>query len=207
MATYSYDDTIMEAALSVVDQSVSAMTVADNAIDAALNTLRTISSAGGDLGAAIGGTVLGNVRCGRQEVMDLLNRLKQTLRRFESMRSILNGTASILDNIGGVDIVESFVNGTQNVAQEVVANTIRLPTIRESIEMAASIMAEAAADLGELTEPSPAPWEAKEIWETIILKDFPLFWEPPVTTTIDVSTVMGSAATIASQSMFEYFAE
>lgn len=126
MANYVYDDAAMTAVIDVVNRTSNVFEGAQNAVSTAANTLRTISSAGGDLGADIGGTVLGNINSSLSSATEVLGKMKKVGSIFEQMRKIMNGAASILDTSNGSSILENFANANQDEGLGMIVDVSRL---------------------------------------------------------------------------------
>ena len=108
MATYIYDDTTMATVIEAY-KTISDLTASTSeATQSALRVISTIASAGGDLGAEVGGTVLGNLRKANSSVSDALGKVKKVYSIFETARGILNKTSSYISGNGVADTINKL---------------------------------------------------------------------------------------------------
>ena len=86
MATYVYDDTTMTTVIEAYKTISDLTSSTSEATQSALQVISSIASAGGDLGAEVGGTVLGNLRKANSSVSDALSNVKKVYSTFETAR-------------------------------------------------------------------------------------------------------------------------
>ena len=108
MATYIYDDTTMTTVIEAYKTISDLTSSTSEATQSALQVISTIASAGGDLGAEVGGTVLGNLRKASNSVSDALGKVKKVYSTFETAREILNKTSSYISGDGIADTINKL---------------------------------------------------------------------------------------------------
>lgn len=108
MATYIYDDATMITVIETYKIISNLMSSASEAAQSALQVISSIASAGGDLGAEVGGTVLGNLRKANSSASDALGNVKKLYSTFETARRILNKTNACVSGNGAADTINKL---------------------------------------------------------------------------------------------------
>ena len=123
MATYVYDDTTMTTVIEAYKTITDLTSSTSEATQSALQVISSIASAGGDLGAEVGGTVLGNLRKANSSVSDALSKVKKVYSTFETARGILNKTSSYVSGNGVADAINKLAGMGREEQEEFVIDT------------------------------------------------------------------------------------
>lgn len=107
-----YNDSAFSQAISVMDEVNGALGNSMDAVLKAVNVLNTISSAGGELASAVGGTVISTVRKNADAVEGALSDVKKLLSRLGNARMIMRGrvgqAAEAVAN-AGIDVIRDVL--------------------------------------------------------------------------------------------------
>lgn len=89
MATYIYNSTEMSTVIDTYKIISNLTSSTHDATQSALKVISSIASAGGDLGAEVGGTVLGNIKKASNGIASTLGEVKKVYNTFETAKQVL----------------------------------------------------------------------------------------------------------------------
>jgi len=121
LASYVYDNAIMTAAVDSFKSVCDVVLSASEAVDRAASVISTISSAGGDLGTEVGGTVLQNIRKANSSVQNTFNTAKKLYGALESAKDVLNKVDRATEGNSGV--INSLASISKDELGEIVIDS------------------------------------------------------------------------------------